>query len=96
MTDPGAGPNVGSPPRIPERLLAAVLRDPHVREDLLGDLHAAYQKYEQQSRVPGLRYWIAALDVGIQIPVADQGHNLPTLEHGRIFGTGANGSMRMG
>jgi PadR family transcriptional regulator, regulatory protein PadR len=44
---------------IAGRLLAAVLRDPRVREDVLGDLHAAYQKYERQSRVPGLRYWIA-------------------------------------
>ena len=67
MSDLGEGSNVGgSPPRIPERLLAAVLRDPRVREDVLGDLHAAYQKYEQRSRVPGLRYWIAALDVGIR------------------------------
>ena len=37
-----------------------------MREDVLGDLHTAYQKYERQSRVPGLRYWIAALDVGIR------------------------------
>ena len=67
MSDLGNGSNVGgSPPRIPERLLSAVLKDPRVREDVLGDLHAAYQKYERQSRVPGLRYWIAALDVGIR------------------------------
>ena len=67
MSDQGHGSNVGgSPPRIPERLLAAVLRDPRVREDVLGDLHAAYQKYERRSRVPALRYWIAALDVGIR------------------------------
>ena len=67
MSNQGDGSNVGgSPPRIPERLLAAVLRDPRVREDVLGDLHAAYQKYERRSRVPGLRYWIAALDVGIR------------------------------
>ena len=65
MSDLRDGSKVGgSPPRIPERLLTAVLRDPRVREDVLGDLHAAYQKYERQSRFPGLRYWIAALDVG--------------------------------
>ena len=67
MSDRGESPNGdASPPRIPEQLLAAILRDPRVREDVLGDLHAAYQEYEQRSRVPGLRYWIAALDVGIR------------------------------
>lgn len=67
MSDPGETPRGDtSPPRIPERLLAAVLRDTRAREDVLGDLHAAYQEYERRSRVPALRYWIAALDVGIR------------------------------
>ena len=81
MSDLGNGSNVGgSPPRIAERLLSAVLRDPRVREDVLGDLHAAYQKYEQRSRVPGLRYWIAALEVGIRflLPRRSTGSRPPT------------------
>ncbi len=61
--DSGGG---GTPPRIPEWLLTLVLRDPRVREDVLGDLYAEYQKYERGTRVPGLRYWIAALDVGLR------------------------------
>ncbi len=85
MSDLGDGSNVGGgppriPPRIPERLLAAVLRDPRVREDVLGDLHASYQKDEQRSRVPRLRYWIAALDVGIRflLPHRATGARPPT------------------
>ncbi len=67
----------GGPPRIPERLLAAVLRDPRVREDILGDLHAAYKKYEQRSRVPGLRYWISALDVGVRFLLRSRSKRSP-------------------
>ncbi len=77
---------VGRPPRIPERLLTAVLRDPRVREDVLGDLHAAYQKYERQSRVPGLRYWIAALDVGIRFLLPHRVTGSPAPRSPRRFG----------
>jgi putative ABC transport system permease protein len=55
--------DLASPPRVPERLLAAALIESELRECVLGDLHEEYVTRAKRSSGLGLRawYWCEAL-----------------------------------